>query len=228
MKHSIGLTLIFLFSVCLLSGQSVASIKPDYDAIEKAIKKKKSDLYYPKLMQRYLASDTSMNLKEKRHVYYGYTFQPDYAPYSFSDLTDTINTLMDKDFQSPEEIQAILNFSDSILKDDPFNFRAMSNQLYVYDKLYDRDGYHKVIVKARILFDAILSTGDGLSKETAFYVAFTSHEYALLNMIGFEFGGKQSLIEHYDYLTLAENEEGVEGMYFDVSPCLNFLSKSFK
>ena len=65
-------------------------------------------------------------------------------------------------------------------------------------------------------------------KKEAFYVIYTSHEYDLLNILGFQFGGSQSLIEHYDYLTLAENEAKIEGLYFDVSPCLNSMSKMFK
>jgi len=38
----------------------------------------------------------------------------------------------------------------------------------------------------------------------------------------------QSLIEHYDYLTVAKNDAKIEGLYFDVSPCLNSMSNMFK
>ena len=32
------------------------------------------------------------------------------------------------------------------------------------------------------------------------------------NILGFQFGGTQSLIEHYDYLTLSENQAKIEGL----------------
>ena len=73
-----------------------------------------------------------------------------------------------------------------------------------------------------------LSSGDGLTKETAYYVINTTDEYNLISILGFEFGGEQSLIEHYDRLTLAENDYNIEAFYFDVSPCLNSLSKMLK
>jgi len=47
----------------------------------------------------------------------------------------------------------------------------------------------------------------------------------LLDILGFQFGGSQSLIGHYDYLTVQPNEADIEGVYFDVSPCLGSLSK---
>ena len=96
--------------------------------------------------------------------------------------------------------------------------------MYALEQIGDRRNFEKKIVQLDIIVDALMSSGDGISKETAFYVINTSHEYALLGILGFGFGGQQSLIEHYDYLTLAENKEGVKGLYFDVSPCLKSLS----
>jgi len=45
----------------------------------------------------------------------------------------------------------------------------------------------------------------------------TSDEYFLLSVFGFEFGGTQSLTRPCDYLELAENESGIEGLYFTLS-----------
>ncbi len=79
-----------------------------------------------------------------------------------------------------------------------------------------------------VIIDALLSSGDGLEKESAFYVTYISHEYDLIKILGFEFGGQQSLIDHYDYLKIEENPEDVGGFYFDISPCLNSMADMFK
>lgn len=88
-------------------------------------------------------------------------------------------------------------------------------------------------VKIRLLTDAILSSGDGLTEESAFYVINIPQEYDILNMIGFEFGGSQSLIKTNDYLTVKENPANIKGLYFDISPRLakinlNSSSGNFK
>ena len=80
----------------------------------------------------------------------------------------------------------------------------------------------------RIIVDVLLSSGDGLTKKTAFYVIYVSHEYDLLKVLGFDYGGEQTLTEHYDYLLLGDNSKNIKGLYFDVSPCLNSLKNMFK
>ncbi|MCW8981765.1 MAG: DUF4919 domain-containing protein, partial [Altibacter sp.] len=96
-----------------------------------------------------------------------------------------------------------------------------------FEQKMEKANFEKTYVRMSTVFDALLSSGNGVSKEEAFYVIYTSHEYDLLNLLGFQFGGMQQLIEHYDYLTVAKNEAGIEGFYFDVSPCLNAMSKMF-
>ena len=66
-----------------------------------------------------------------------------------------------------------------------------------------------------------------MSKEEAFYVIDVSHEYNILDMLGLPYGGSQHLTEHYDYLSLGENNANLEGLYFDVSRCLSTLPGRF-
>lgn len=223
LRQSFHLALIVLFSCSHLFGQNLKLEKPNYSKIEKAIKKDQSELYYPKLMQRFLDSDTNMSLEEKRHLYYGFSFQPGYAPYGHSDYEDSLNSFLQKGSPNEQEYEKMIRFADSALLYNPFNNRVINAQLVAYEKLGNSDSFDKKLNQMRIIFDALFSSGDGRSKKTAFYVIYTSHEYDLLNVLDFEFGGEQGLIEHYDYLKVAPNSYGIEGLYFDVSPCLNSL-----
>ncbi len=228
LRQSFHLALIVLFSCSHLFGQNLKLEKPNYSKIEKAIKKDQSELYYPKLMQRFLDSDTGMSPEEKRHLYYGFSFQPGYAPYGHSDYEDSLNSILEKGSPNEQEYEKMIRFADSALLYNPFNNRVINAQLVAYEKLGNTDSFDKKLNQMRIIFDALFSSGDGRSKKTAFYVIYTSHEYDLLNVLDFEFGGEQSLIEHYDYLKVAPNSYGIEGLYFDVSPCLNSLNLKFK
>lgn len=217
-----------LFLITSLTAQKNDFKQPDYKTIEKNIKKKKSNYYYPHLFQRFLNADTSLNLSEKRHLYYGYSFNINYSPYGFNIYKDSVFSVFENDTLLAEDFLKIALFCDSALIVNPFDLKMIKYQLYAFRNLNDTIAFNKLLFKRNMIVDAILSSGNGLTKKDAFYVIYISNEYSIINLLGFEFGGMQSLIEHYDYLTISENEYGVEGFYFDVSPSLNSMSKMFK
>lgn len=223
--YSLLFSLIFFISFSNAQQEIIG--KPNYKKIKKNIEKKKSNFYYPKLMERFTAADTTMTIEEKRHLYYGYINEDNYSPYGRSSYGDSLRAVLKKPNHSEEDISKVKEFSESLLIEKPFDFNAMNYLLYAFETQKDTINFNKTIDKVNILLDALFSSGDGKEKETAFYVIETSHEYFLLNVLGYEFGGMQSLIKHYDYLEVTENESGIEGLYFDVSPCLNSLSKTF-
>ncbi|CAL2090445.1 DUF4919 domain-containing protein [Tenacibaculum sp. 190524A05c] len=222
------LLLSFVVTSFVLNAQDWDFEKPDYDKIEKNIKEKDSNLFYELLMKRYKEADSTMTLKEKRHLYYGYQFDEKYSPYSTSDFSDSLRVVLNKKSLDSLDYTNIVTFTNKILEENPFDLRAINYQLFALEKKGDTATFNKKVIQLYIIVDSLLSSGTGKSKEDSFYVLFTSHEYDLLSILGFKFGGSQSLIEHYDYLTLEKNEANIEGLYFDVSPCLASMSKMFK
>ncbi len=222
---------VLLFLVFFIFGpafsQEESFKKIDYKRIKKEIKKENSDFYYPKLMKKYQKGD-SMSLAEGRHLYYGFIYQDAYTPYSVTKYRDSITEIFKTKMLFREDYRKIDRFSDSILHRNPFNLRVLSYKLFANDNLEDYKTYNMTMHKARSVIDAILSTGNGLKKETAIFVINPSHEYDILGVLGFEFGDHQSLIEHYDYLKLAKNEKNIEGLYFDVSASLNAMERMLK
>ena len=81
-----------------------------------------------------------------------------------------------------------------------------------------------------MLSSAILSSGDGLSKESAIHVISIDDEYAILNMYGLS-PKMQSLIEEegqkYDKMDLDPNKYGWESLYFNTSIMATALKKMF-
>ncbi|CAL2083262.1 DUF4919 domain-containing protein [Tenacibaculum sp. 190524A05c] len=222
------LLLSFVVTSFALNAQDWDFEKPDYDKIEKNIKEKDSNLFYELLMKRYKEADSTMTLKEKRHLYYGYQFDEKYSPYSTSDFSDSLRVVLNKKSLDSLDYTNIVTFTNKILEENPFDLRAINYQLFALEKKGDTASFNKKVIQLYIIVDSLLSSGTGKTKEDSFYVIYTSHEYDLLSILGFKFGGSQSLIEHYDYLTLEKNEANIEGLYFDVSPCLASMSKMFK
>jgi hypothetical protein len=202
--------------------------KPNYKKIEKAIKLENSNLFYKTLFNRFTKADSTMTLDERRHLYFGYVFNKKYVPYGHSSYSDSLRNLINNKKTEIIDFDLMLRFSDSILQEYPFDLRTMNIKLYALDKAYKRKEFDRCLNKVEIILDAIFSSGDGIKKKTALYVISPSHEYDILDVLGFQYGGQQSLIEHFDYLKLAENAQGIEGLYFEISPCLNSLDKMFK
>jgi hypothetical protein len=219
-------SLAILFS-CLCFGQD-ENIKPDYKKIEKAIKKENTPLFYDTLFSRFLRGDTTMTVEEKQHLYFGYQFKENYSPYGDSDYSDSLKELYKKDKLTETDYKLGLRFIDSVLKNEPFNMRKLNIGSKWLMKTGDTLKSGTFSNRINIIFDAILSTGDGKTPETAYYVIAVSHEYDVLSVLDFEFGGEQSLIGHNDYLKVKKNDYGIEGLYFDITAPFNTLSKMFK
>jgi len=178
----------YLILICVaMYGQAFAQKvelkKPDYKKIESNINDSNSPLYYSQLMERYLRGDSTMNLEERRHLYYGYTFQKRYAPYARYAYSDSVRSLLAREHLERDDYERISTFSERELRENPFSLSAINQKLISAEHLQDTTDFLIHLSKMRIVFDALLSSGDGLSRETAFYVISTSHEYALLKCI---------------------------------------------
>jgi hypothetical protein len=226
LQRALGITFVFVLIFSFSADAQDWEYKaPEYRKIKKAIQKEGTRFYYPVLMRRYLAADSTLSKEEKRHLYYGFVFQPEYRPYMRSDSMDSIRQILEREeIPSAKELALIVQHADAILMEQPFDLNALNYQILALDQLGYVSEIKEKVTKYLTIIDAIVSSGNGLTKNSAFYVIDTSHEYALLDLLGFQFGGSQTLIDHFDYLTLRENDAGLEGLYFDVSPCLDALS----
>lgn len=220
-----------LFSLLLLlfwAGafcQTEEFIKPDYKQIEKNVGDKKSPLYFSSLYERYKKADSTMTIEEKRHLYYGHSFQKNYSPYSISDSQEELNEILRSQKTDKKTLEKLIKISNKVLEDFPFSIRIKEYRIYAFKELGKYKESRAEEIQASIIIDAILSTGDGETQEKSFFVIHTTNEYEILDILGFRFGGEQKLIEHqYDYLTLAENSYNLKGFYFDVTR----LFESFK
>lgn len=217
------LTMVSIIS----SAQEIKFQKPNYGKIEKEIKDSISDFYYKKLKEKFDGGDFTMTIQEKRNLYYGFIFQESYSSqYSSKELDNFIEILKKGDINE-SDYDKIISYGDSILKENPFDLRAMNYQRYVFEK---KGLTNRMIIRTtqiRMVVDAILSSGEGTNKENAFFVINIAHEYDILNILGFEYGGNQSLIETFDYLKVKENKNKIEGLYFDISPSLRQYEATF-
>jgi hypothetical protein len=221
------LVFVFLLIAGGLTVSAQPSFKaPNYKSIRKNIENSSSDFYYPKLMERYQNGDSTLTREERRHLYFGYVFHPNYVPLDTSSYNESLmETLSKKESFTTVDYNRLIDDADALLREDPFNLRALNTKLIVYAQQDNVPEYKKAIQQRKVVLDAIVSSGDGLTKKTAYHVIKVTHEYDFLSCIGYENIGGSKITGHYHYVRLGENKYGIEGLYFDITPVLKYMSK---
>ena len=220
-KKSFLLLMLVLFTSGLLLAQNT-EIKPlKFKKISKEIKKKNSPYYYPLLFQRYLALDTSLSAEEFRYLYYGFTFQPEYQPYGTPLLRDSLISYLSRENLIQAEYRIAGTIAGDLLRESPFRLRETFIAAVAWELAGNEALSHTYFMFYEKQVDAIMSTGDGLSENTALVVIYIPDEYEILEVLGFHFSGTQSLLNNQiDMLEISENPFGTRELYFDVSRLL--------
>lgn len=202
---------------------------PDYAKIEKDIALENGDFYYPTLLQKLKDCDTTMTMEQLRALYYGSVFQKNYDPYKDLDVNFIISVI-NQEKPSKKDMQRANAELKELIEQNPTEL-----SLYMYQFLNCLDLFGKESAKtvaaynqATMLISAIESSGDGLSYESAFHIVNPDQSYVLMNIYGFShnFQGLSSEEDQfYDVFGLDDNEMSVEKLYFNITPCFNFLRK---
>lgn len=218
--------LVFSTSILLQTNAQDLFKAPDFGQIERNVKEQASSYYYPNLMNKYQSGTTQMTPEEGRHLYFGYVYQPGYVPTDTSEFNKKLAEVLSKQSFAAEDYKNILQYADALLLEDPFNLRALNAKLLVYAQDNNTEEYKKVALKRRIVQDAIIGTGDGMSEKTPFYVIKVAHEYDILPFLGYNFGGEDKILKgnKVNYLSLGKNRFEVDRVYFNISPIIDHLN----
>lgn len=224
------IALFFLSTNLRLQAQTVVFRAVEIDTIAAQVKNPNSPFYHPNLLKRYLAKDTTLNEDEFFFLYYGYATLDEYSGYSHGkDHEKLMALLKKKDEHSEKDIKKIIEYSENLLKETPFNLDLLNYLSYAYKKQGNKEvERYQLYYMYRGVMETILSTGDGMSLSTPFWVIRIDNEYSLLNWLDFESAGKQALIDQCDKLSVKKNDQGIEELYFNVSIPFMSLSKAFK
>lgn len=201
----------------LLFSQDMKIEPINFKKIRKEIKKKKSPYFYSSLYQRYLELDTSLTITDFRYLYYGYTFQKEYSPYGTPRLQDSLATYLSRKDPLRAEFEVAARLAGELLKESSFRLRETFIAALSYEMAGNEHMSSLYFNFYEKQVDAIMTSGDGLSKKTAFVVIYIPDEYEMLEVLGFRFANIQQLLDDdYDLLKVEENPYGVSEIYFDV------------
>lgn len=168
-----------LLSCVILLGLNSCKTQHKFNAYEISKKQLEKELInqtdsstHQKLTKRFANLDTTLTEKELILLYYGQVLQPDFYNSNPSPLFEIYENIQDKKF-----LEAELK-TDSILAIDPINLSVNYLKAYLVSELKPMENSSKNrIFLVNKLFDAILSTGDGLDKKNAIDIVSISDEY---------------------------------------------------
>lgn len=212
--------ILTLLAFLMVSGTTFAqqTTAPDYALIKKNITDKTSDYYYPNLVARYTAADTSMTLEQRRHLYYGTaTINTKTDRNASTEALRKMSELLMKPEPSRDDLEAVLDYTTTILAYDPYSITIKQYRQYCLREL----GYYKQAIAERaqteIIVDAILSSGDGSTVDNTIHVVSQETEFEIVHLLGFEPEGDEYATNgQVDYITLGKNAYGKPGLYFEV------------
>jgi hypothetical protein len=189
---------------------------PDYASIKQMTQDPNSAFYYPNLFRKYKDNDTTLTFREYRMLYYGYVNQPGYSRTAIhTPEDDSIAAIFDKGMLSKDDLRDIVRFGIAYLEKVPFDLKRL-NLVHVAAGEVGDDATAKLYLnKVRMLALTVLTTGNGLSEETPFYVISDSDENAMINILGYKPNEKYDL-SNTRYLTVEKNDDNLQGLYFDL------------
>lgn len=227
MKNFFFFWILLLFAPLAMQAQNGDFQAPDYDAIHK--KMTDDPNLYPSIEARFLNADLSLTDEEIGIFYFGKVFRDDYSPYHNIEWTKNIRDIMTSDNIKSSILKKELKNIDKTLSKYPVSLECIFIKYVICLELYGQGS--KEEQRARFMVSALLntifSTGDGSSMESAIHVTHVPDEHTLMQLGGMSWKS-QSLHEnegqYYDRFELKENEDDIEELYFNITPCFNALS----
>lgn len=223
MKKSLLVLLFFAVVASAVSAQSFEVI--DYTTLEKTIQDKKSKQYYPRLLKTYQEKPSALSLDDFRHLYYGFIFQENYRPYDRNSLDTEITSKMGS-ASTTQEFEELVGICEAYLKKDPFSLKILYYLQEFRKNLESNKNSNnkKLATQFNGIIKAILSTGDGKTIQTGYTVNHPSDEYMILRSL--DLGIADTKFEAaYDYFTVTENDQKIDGIYFDIAKMVQIGSK---
>lgn len=227
MRDKIFLLFCMLFVSISLIAQTEEEA-PDYAKIRRDIQNRDSELYYPKLMRRFLANDTTLMLEDYRTLYYGFPMQEDYDPYRVSPYTLKLKEFTTTDSISLGACDSIIKYGLKAVADFPFDTRSMNMLIYGYKCKKNEPQRQLWTIKLKGIIDAIISSGDGETEESAFHVIYPAHEYDIINRFGLSATNSILIPPSLDYIEVEENNFNIKGYFFNISPILDVYHQKFE
>ena len=213
------LRILFLMLLILPATGMAQQRVPDNEEILAEIIDGESPHYYPHLMERYMAGDTTLTLDDYYYLYYGFVYDDNYRPLEPDPgVHDVLAILATTEYPDSLQLVQIVEAGNRIMVRDPFSPSNLNFLTFAYGKLGDR-------VNERINYDrmnkvmaTIAASGSGTKESSPWHVLTFQHAADFTAWRGGEIIRRQVRSRSVEYGQLrVKDEDGNKGYFFDFS-----------
>ena len=213
------LRILFLMLLILPATGMAQQRVPDNEEILAEIINGESPHYYPHLMERYMAGDTTLTLDDYYYLYYGFVYDDNYRPLEPDPGEhDVLAILATTEYPDSLQLVQIVEAGNRIMVRDPFSPSNLNFLTFAYGKLGDR-------VNERINYDrmnkvmaTIAASGSGTKESSPWHVLTFQHAADFTAWRGGEIIRRQVRSRSVEYVQLrVKDEGGNKGYFFDFS-----------
>ena len=180
-----------------------------------------SPYYYTNLMLKYNNNQEALSDEEYYYLYYGYTYQESYRPFSKNEAMDEMLTIMsgiNPSSPSVGQLEALIESGIAALKIDPFNPKVLNILAYAYGALGDKGREEQYFNHLNGILRAIESSGTGLKEDSPWHILMLSHAYDLVASKGYTYNEARIISRNVEFVPLTRKTHNkIKGFYFDYS-----------
>lgn len=217
---------LITFFFFIIAGSAIAqnNFRPiNRDSVKLAVTDAAKDTYYPKLLDRFNHFDTTLTLDDYRLLYYGFVFQDEYHAL-FNDKEGVISELAGR-----KKYDKALEECNSVLEKMPVGLKANFYKGLLLNQIAESDSAKGYAIRYKMLLDAVLSSGDGLTCETGFRAISVSDEYNILRTYLSKSNPLHTTVYPCDKFKISKSDKfNARTIYFDISESFRNMEKLFK
>lgn len=201
---------------CFSQGSTPAPVafnyQRDFRMILDKTKDKGSDLYYQKLLIRFLNNDSSLTRAETLALMIGFTEERNYKPLKNIAAEQEIF-----DLNEEGDYEEALALSKTYLQKNPLSLRILKERSYSYHQLRKRDSAEFFMNQVEKIMNAMIYSGKGKTPETAIFSLGLIDGEHFINNVGMTPANKTTTSPKSKvlmYIVDAMNDEGVHINYY--------------
>ncbi|MCC8147098.1 MAG: DUF4919 domain-containing protein [Bacteroidales bacterium] len=185
--------IIFIFScwICLSTIIVAQDSETSFLSEIKSITTDSTSIYYyPALLDKAKNEPGKLDSADCFYLYYGIIFQP-----KFSSIMSVTLHPERPEFEKAAmkgNCKKVIKLAKVMLERNPVDLTVLLHTSICVQKSKNKGDEEYIPKRFEFVLDAIFSTGDGRSKETAIKISNIEDEYVLKGIIGF-LGGKETL-----------------------------------
>ena len=200
---------------------AAANVPVEDDIVDRTMSSE-SPYYYPNLMLRYNAGDTTLTADDYHYLYYGYALQDSYKPLATNpdlDRTLLIASRIDPEKPLIDDVEALISAATDARKKDPFSPKLLNLMAFAYGALGDTIQEKAYYDRTQKVIRTIEESGDGLTQKTPRHILMFDHALDVLASQGLPAGKSRVISRTVEFVPLVSaytvDDKKVKGYYFD-------------